>query len=485
VFDLSPHISADYYGTFAHQTTLGGKTESNMWYTLQMIVNAGNRNGNTEHPVDWNYLPDLIESLTLNTIGGPSHPYRGAETWAKIIQSFYRGPLTLTMNEAFSRQAHPAHWGGMAFVTDLEPHARADVFNTMLAAYMDAVESYDVTAWTRPPNPDTPGRWEDATYVPVPVVGQWRQAHDANRYADLWFTMIPEFRRWGVDQELLNRLILWGAQMWPLGDWASLVGPPAYIGYGDGLTGTYFRDVNLSEADFQRVDPFLRFRWPDGESPGGGLSHNNFTVRWEGYILPLFGGPATFYVKMDDGARLWVDDRLIVDRWSTGGQVVTEQGTLTLPEGELVPIRIEYIERQGNAEIELSWSSPWHPRVVVPQTQFYTTPSLRRSAVAQGETTDAPVTDASALVTELTLAPGRPNPFASTTTLAYALPAPGAARLEVYDLLGRRVAVLADGEHEAGFHTATFDARLLASGTYVCRLQAGGEVRTQKVLVVR
>jgi hypothetical protein len=85
----------------------------------------------------------------------------------------------------------------------------------------------------------------------------------------------------------------------------------------------------------------------------------------------------------------------------------------------------------------------------------------------------------------MVLDPPRPNPLAVTTALRYALPEAATARLEVYDLLGRRVAVLADGAHEAGWHTATLDGRLLAAGTYVCRLQAGDAVATQKVLVVR
>ncbi len=78
-----------------------------------------------------------------------------------------------------------------------------------------------------------------------------------------------------------------------------------------------------------------------------------------------------------------------------------------------------------------------------------------------------------------------PNPFAAATTIAYELSAVGPVSLTVFDALGRTVAVLVDAEQTAGRHTATFDARSLASGVYVYRLAAGGEVRTGRVTLVK
>jgi hypothetical protein len=57
--------------------------------------------------------------------------------------------------------------------------------------------------------------------------------------------------------------------------------------------------------------------------------------------------------------------------------------------------------------------------------------------------------------------------------------------LTVYDVLGRRVATLADGVRPAGTHAATFDARGLPSGTYFYRLQAGGQAMTRRMLLVK
>jgi hypothetical protein len=58
-------------------------------------------------------------------------------------------------------------------------------------------------------------------------------------------------------------------------------------------------------------------------------------------------------------------------------------------------------------------------------------------------------------------------------------------RLEVYTVTGQRVAVLASGEQNAGWHTATFDGSRLASGVYIYRLQAGGFVQTRKLMLIK
>lgn len=83
------------------------------------------------------------------------------------------------------------------------------------------------------------------------------------------------------------------------------------------------------------------------------------------------------------------------------------------------------------------------------------------------------------------LHPNYPNPFNPSTTLRYDLDEPGTVRLEVYDLTGRRVALLVDGPAPAGRHTAVFNAAGLASGFYIARLTAGGTVQHRKMLLVR
>jgi hypothetical protein len=74
---------------------------------------------------------------------------------------------------------------------------------------------------------------------------------------------------------------------------------------------------------------------------------------------------------------------------------------------------------------------------------------------------------------DLRLEQNRPNPFNPTTTISYHLPEERPVRLEVYDLLGRRVRILVDRIQKAGRHTVRFRASDLPSGTYIYRLRAG------------
>ncbi len=104
------------------------------------------------------------------------------------------------------------------------------------------------------------------------------------------------------------------------------------------------------------------------------------------------------------------------------------------------------------------------------------------AAFAEGE--------AGGLPHEFALQPNWPNPFRSTTQMAYTLPEAREVHAALYDVIGRRVRVLVDERQEAGAHTLTWDGRdasgrPLPSGVYLLKLKAGSEQRTQKIVLVR
>lgn len=87
--------------------------------------------------------------------------------------------------------------------------------------------------------------------------------------------------------------------------------------------------------------------------------------------------------------------------------------------------------------------------------------------------------------TEFRLEQNYPNPFNPSTQIQFTLRTSNLARLSVYDILGREVAVLVDGVLPAGTHHVTFDATGLASGIYVYRLTSGDQSITRRMLLIR
>ncbi|HLT48364.1 MAG TPA: T9SS type A sorting domain-containing protein [Rubricoccaceae bacterium] len=78
-----------------------------------------------------------------------------------------------------------------------------------------------------------------------------------------------------------------------------------------------------------------------------------------------------------------------------------------------------------------------------------------------------------------------PNPLRGVAEMTYTLPAAARVRVAVYDVLGRAVAVLAEGAYAAGRHPLHLDASALAPGVYALRLSAGEEALTRRFTVVR
>ncbi len=87
--------------------------------------------------------------------------------------------------------------------------------------------------------------------------------------------------------------------------------------------------------------------------------------------------------------------------------------------------------------------------------------------------------------TELRLHEAYPNPFNPATTVKLEVPHRQDIRVEVYDLRGRLVTSLHDGELDAGFHSFTFDGSTTSSGSYFIRMQAGDKVQTQKCVLLK
>ncbi len=109
-------------------------------------------------------------------------------------------------------------------------------------------------------------------------------------------------------------------------------------------------------------------------------------------------------------------------------------------------------------------------------------------AVSTGETRFAVTAEAPGsqeLPSAVTLGQNYPNPFNPTTIISYQLPESSHVTLDVFDMSGRRVANLVEGQVQAGSHQIIFDGSNLSSGVYVYRLQAGSTVLSKKLTLIK
>jgi PA14 domain len=134
-----------------------------------------------------------------------------------------------------------------------------------------------------------------------------------------------------------------------------------------GLLGEYFAMRELSGSSvLVRVDPVIDFDWA-GQAPDPKVPADDFSVRWTGFLKPGVSGTYTLFVRANDGIRLWLDNKTLIDKWFN--QSATDYSAqVTLTAGQRYQIRIEYFEGASNASQQLSWSGPSIARQVIPST---------------------------------------------------------------------------------------------------------------------
>jgi len=155
-----------------------------------------------------------------------------------------------------------------------------------------------------------------------------------------------------------------------------------------GVFGNYFENDDLTDhgtdtlgvltesKSYQRMDATIDFDWQGGRpvpAPSAGMKKDigpsYFSARWRGMVKPEFSEVFTFSVAVDDGAKLWINDLLVIDHWYSRCSEV--DGTIALMAGTLYPMKLEYKQVVGNASAHLSWSSRSQAKAVVPADALY------------------------------------------------------------------------------------------------------------------
>ena len=154
-----------------------------------------------------------------------------------------------------------------------------------------------------------------------------------------------------------------------------------------GLRGEYYKDNEFKTLVLSRVDPGINFNWGSA-APDPKVPADNFSVRWTGEFEVPFTSAWTFTSNCDDWVRLWVNDKLLFDKW--GQQSGVEwTATVNLVAGQKYSIVMEYGENTGDARAILYWNSPssqipYQPKQVIPQGAFSLPVRARNPVPAHG-----------------------------------------------------------------------------------------------------
>lgn len=129
-----------------------------------------------------------------------------------------------------------------------------------------------------------------------------------------------------------------------------------------GLLGEYFNTVRPEgTVAAKRVDSQVAFDWQKN-SPAEGVQPSNYSVRWTGMVGPApESGPIEFSTFSDDGVRLWVDGKLVIDKWIPQAGV-RHAAKVQLRKGQVVPIRLEFYNGSNEGVCKLSWTLPSEQR---------------------------------------------------------------------------------------------------------------------------
>jgi beta-glucosidase len=119
-------------------------------------------------------------------------------------------------------------------------------------------------------------------------------------------------------------------------------------GGSPGLQGEYFNNDSLQGAPaLVRSDEKINFHWGAGSyAPNG--PEDQFSARWKGYFIPRTDDDYKFYVSADDGVRLFIDDKRVIDDWQRHSETLDTYST-HVEKGKPYKIRLEYFEAVGTA----------------------------------------------------------------------------------------------------------------------------------------
>lgn len=122
-----------------------------------------------------------------------------------------------------------------------------------------------------------------------------------------------------------------------------------------GVQAAYFNNGALEGAPaLTRVDPTIDFDW-GWNSPGKELNMSHFSARWAAYLKSPVSFPRGFAIRADDGVRLFVDGKLLLDTWDNSEGLKTYQVPFPGEANRIYEVRLEFRQGDGNSAVALGF----------------------------------------------------------------------------------------------------------------------------------
>lgn len=195
--------------------------------------------------------------------------------------------------------------------------------------------------------------------------------------------------------------------------------PTPVIGSGNGLAAQYYASMDLSGTPIVELDPTVNFTWNGAPIPN--IPATSFSVRWSGQIMPKYTDNYSISTITDDGVRVWINNVLVIDNW-TDHASTANTGTVAMVAGTLYPIKIEYYQDTGGAQMQLEWSNTWETMTIIPTTQLYADssilnpPSSSSSSAVSSSSSSSASSDSSSSQSSMSSSSSSDTPVSSSSS---------------------------------------------------------------------
>lgn len=125
---------------------------------------------------------------------------------------------------------------------------------------------------------------------------------------------------------------------------------------GTGLQATYYQGENFEKKILTRTDAAIDFDW-QMTSPAPGVPAESFSIRWTGYLLAPATGTYTLHATCDDGMRVWIGNKKLLDDWKYGPPRDVS-ARVNLEAGKVYELRVDYFQGSAMTRAFLGWERP-------------------------------------------------------------------------------------------------------------------------------